>query len=69
MLVGAKPAVTPEGKPLADMAMALSNPPEIAAVMVDVPLLPEATEIALGFAVNVKLGVPSAETVSETDVV
>ena len=40
MLVGLKLAVTPVGMPLADKAIALSNPPEIAAVMVDVPLDP-----------------------------
>jgi len=40
MLVGLKPAVTPEGMPLAERATALLNPPETAEVIVDVPLLP-----------------------------
>lgn len=69
MLAGAKVAVTPAGVPLADMAMALSKPPEIAAVMVDVPFDPSATESEVGLAVRVKPGVLPVETVSETVVV
>jgi hypothetical protein len=64
MLAGLNVAVTPEGMPLADMAMALSNPPDIAAVMVDVPLDPSTTVKEVGLAVSVKLGVPLEEIVS-----
>jgi hypothetical protein len=49
--------------------MALSNPPEIAAVMVEVPLDPAWTVTELGLGVSVKLGVLPVETVSETVVV
>lgn len=69
MLVGTKLAVTPVGIPLADRAMALSNPPEMAAVMVDVPLDPGATVRDVGLGVSVKLGVLPVETVSDTVVV
>jgi len=40
MLVGLKLAVTPDGKPLADNVIALLNPPEGVAVMVEVPVPP-----------------------------
>jgi hypothetical protein len=40
MLVGLNAAVTPVGKPLAERATALLNPPETADVIVDVPPLP-----------------------------
>ena len=40
ILSGLKLAVTPEGKPLADSAIAPSNPPEAVAVIVDVPWPP-----------------------------
>jgi hypothetical protein len=40
ILAGLKLAVTPEGKPLADSAIAPSNPPEAVAVIVDVPWPP-----------------------------
>jgi hypothetical protein len=69
MLDGLKPAVTPEGKPPADRAMALLNPPEIVAVIVDAPLDPGCTVTELGLAVSVKLGVPLEVTVSATVVV
>ena len=60
-------AITPEGRPLSDKAMLPSNPPEMAAVIVVVPVLPCAIETELGLAVNVKLGLPPpVETVSET---
>jgi hypothetical protein len=58
--------VTPEGAPLDDREMALSNPPEMAAVMVDVPLAPGATLTEVGLAVNVKLGEEPEVTVRET---
>ena len=48
MLVGLKAAVTPEGRPLAERATALLNPPETADVIVDVPLLPWFTVMVLG---------------------
>jgi len=69
MLVGLKPAVTPEGRPLADRAMALLNPPETAAVMLVVAVDPSCTVTELGLAVSVKFGVELEETVSETMVV
>ena len=69
MLDGLKLAVTPEGRPLADSATALLNPPATAVVMVDVPLLPCGTVTATGAAVTVKLGATLAVTVSETEVV
>jgi hypothetical protein len=69
MLAGLKPAVTPEGRPLADRAMALLNPPEMAAVILDVPLAPCCAVTEVGLAVRVKLGVAAEETVSETVVV
>jgi hypothetical protein len=40
MRVGLKLAVTPDGKPLADNVIALLNPPEGVAVMVEVPVPP-----------------------------
>jgi hypothetical protein len=69
MLVGLKLAVTPVGRPLADRAMALSNPPATAAVMLDVPLLPGSTVTDVGLGVSVKLGELLEDTVSETVVV
>jgi len=69
MLVGLKLAVTPVGRPLAERAMALSNPPEIAAVMEVVAPVPGVTGTEIGFAVNVKAGVLADETVSDTVVV
>jgi len=58
MDVGLKATVTPEGWPLADSAMAESNPPETAVVMVDDPLLPATTETEVGEAEIVKAGEP-----------
>jgi hypothetical protein len=55
--VGLKPTVTPVGWPFADKAMAESKPPEMAVVIVDVPLLPCPTETEVGEAEMVKLGV------------
>ena len=55
--VGLKVAVTPVGWPLADKAIAESKPPEMAVVMVEVPLLPCATETEVGAAEMVKLAV------------
>jgi hypothetical protein len=46
--VGLKLAVTPVGSPVADKAMEESKPPEMAAVIVDVPLIPCATETEMG---------------------
>lgn len=64
--VGLKVAVTPVGRPLADSATAELNPPETVVVMVDVPLLPCATDTEVGEAASVKAGVAAAVTVSET---
>lgn len=69
MLEGLKPAVTPEGMPLADRATALLNPPVTVEVMVDVPFDPCTTVTAFGLAASVKLGVLAAVTVSERVVV
>ena len=56
MVDGLKPAVTPEGRPLADKAMAPLNPPEMAGVMVVVPLAPCCTVTVVGFAESEKVG-------------
>ena len=69
MLVGLKPAVTPEGKPLAERAIAELNPPEMAAVIEEVPELPGATVSEAGLAEREKPGVPLDVTVSVTLVV
>ena len=63
MLAGLKLAVTPEGKPLADRAIAESNPPEMAAVIEEVPELPGATVSEAGLAESAKPGVPLEVTV------
>jgi len=55
--VGLNPTVTPVGWPVADRAIAESNPPETAVVMVEVPLLPTTTETDVGEAERVKAGV------------
>jgi hypothetical protein len=65
MVDGLKPAVTPEGRPLAVRAMALLNPPETAVVTVDVPLDPGLTATEVGLAIKVKVG----PTVSDTGAV
>lgn len=57
MDVGLKLTVTPLGWPLADKATAASNPPDIVVVMVEVPLLPTATETEVGEAASVNAGV------------
>jgi hypothetical protein len=54
--VGLKPTVTPVGWPEADKPIALLNPPETVAVMVDPPLLPWTTETEAGEAEMAKLG-------------
>jgi hypothetical protein len=41
---GLKPTVTPEGWPDAERATAELNPPDAVTVMVEFPLLPDATE-------------------------
>jgi hypothetical protein len=60
--VGLKLAVTPVGCPVAESAMAASKPPEMAAVMVEVPLFPWTTDTAVGFAdkLNVAVAVPAS---------
>ena len=60
MDVGLKLTVTPLGWPVADKAIAESNPPETAVVIVDVPLLPCTTETEAGEAETVKLGAEDA---------
>lgn len=61
---GLKLAVTPVGNPDAASAIAELNPPETAVVMVELPVLPCATDTAAGEAVSVYAGVPAAVTVS-----
>jgi len=67
MDVGLKVTVTPVGWPVADNAIAESKPPEIAVVIVEVPLLPCTTETEEGDAEMVKLGddvVPARAVIS-----
>jgi hypothetical protein len=54
---GLKLTVTPDGAPDAVRATAELNPPETAVVIVELPLLPAATETAVGDAESVKAGV------------
>ena len=54
--VGLKPTVTPVGWPLADSAMAESNPPVTVLVMVLLPELPCTTETDEGEADRLKPG-------------
>ena len=68
-LEGLKLAVTPKGAPAATNEIELLKPPEMDAVMVDVPELPGATVIDPGLAESEKLGVPLLLTVSDTLVV
>lgn len=56
--VGLKFTVTPAGWPLAVKAMAALKPPDTAVVIVDVPLLPWATESEPGAAEMLKSGLP-----------
>jgi hypothetical protein len=63
MLAGLKLAVTPEGSPLADSAIAELNPPVMAAAIEEVPELPGATVSAAGLAESEKPGVPLEVTV------
>ncbi len=57
---GTKLTVTPVGCPVADKATAELNPPEMATVTVDEPLLPCTTDTETGAAEMVKLGVVGA---------
>jgi hypothetical protein len=61
---GLKLTVTPAGAPDAVRATAELNPPETAVVIVEVPLLPAATETAVGEAEIVKAGVCVEDPVS-----
>jgi len=69
MDAGTKLTVTPVGCPVADKATAELNPPEIATVTVDEPLLPCTTGTEAGEAEIVKLGIAAGVTVSVTVVV
>ena len=62
--VGLKLTVTPVGIPDAVRATAELNPPDTAVVMVELPLLPCATETAAGEAEIVKAGVCVVDPVS-----
>lgn len=64
MEVGLKLTVTPAGAPDAVRATAELNPPETVVVMVEVPLLPAATETEAGEAEMVKAGVCDVDPVS-----
>jgi len=66
--LGLKLTVTLLGWPVADKAMAESNPPEIVVVIVEWPELPGSTVIDVGDALMVKLGAVPV-TVRETVVV
>jgi hypothetical protein len=66
---GLKPAVTPEGNPLADSEIAELNPPLTVVEMVVVPELPWATDRLAGEALTAKSGAAGALTVSEMVVV
>lgn len=61
---GLKLTVTPEGAPDAFRETAELNPPEMEVVMVDVPLLPAATDTDVGEAKSVKAGVCVVDPVS-----
>jgi hypothetical protein len=63
---GLKLTVMPVGCPVADKATAELNPPEIATVTVDEPLLPCTTGTEAGDPEMVKSGVAAAFTVSVT---
>ena len=63
---GLKLTVTPVGCPVADKATAELNPPEIATVTVDEPLLPCTTGTEVGDPEIVKSGVAAAFTVNMT---
>ena len=65
MDAGLRLAVTPAGAPDVVKAIAALKPPDTAVVRVDTPLLPCATETAVGETVSVKAGVATAVTVSE----
>lgn len=69
MGLGLKPTFTVDGWPVADKVIAELKPPETVVLIVELPLLPCTTETEVGEAEMVKLGVPAAVTVSETEVV
>jgi hypothetical protein len=69
MDAGTKLTVTPEGSPVAVRATAELNPPEIAVVTVDEPVLPCTTDAEAGDAEMVKSGVPPEPTVNMTMIV
>ena len=69
MDAGVKLTVTPVGCPVADKATAELNPPEMAVVIVDEPLLPCTTDAEAGDAEMVKSGIGAAVTLSVTVVV
>jgi hypothetical protein len=62
--VGLKPTVTPLGAPEALKATAELNPPDTAVVIVEPPLLPAATDTAVGEAEIVNAGVCVVDPVS-----
>ena len=64
--VGLKLAVTPEGRPEADNAIAELKPPLTVVEIVLLPELPWATDKLVGEALKVKLGVAAAFTVRAT---
>ncbi len=64
MEVGLNDTVTPVGCPLAVSAIAELNPPATVVVIVDVPLLPSATDTDVGEAEIAKLGEVDEDPVS-----
>lgn len=66
---GLKLTVTPDGCPVADNATAELNPPEMAVVIVEVPLFPKPTVTEAGDLAMVKSGTGTGFTVSITVVV
>jgi hypothetical protein len=59
--VGLKPAVTPDGRPLAERPMLSAVPETTAVLIVLVPAAPWATETEVGFALMEKSFVTGAE--------
>ena len=66
---GVKLIATRDGCPDADKETAESKPPETAVVIVETPADPGATLIAVGDALMLKLELPAAVTVRDTEVV
>jgi hypothetical protein len=66
--VGLKLPVTPDGKPVAESAIAELNPPETVVVTTAYPLWPCASEPAAGETETVKVAATGAVIVSETTV-